>query len=354
MGDATKQPCADGVVSFLQQRGAHALKILGMLPETASSGYSVHVTRGGGGGDGTSTSTSVVAVLLLKEARPAHFDVSLVAASEQEAERVIVAALGGAGVGATTVCFGALDRTLLAALGRAAAQLGYRQTWREACRTWTCAEDGAAVAREAAAGCRPGGALPTAAATPAAAAAAAGAGAGAGADGGGGSPEHHGREQQARLVWLDGAAHAETVNEHWKYKSGTSLGVVRAMLAADQRQCPCVGVEVAVGAGRGGGAAAGSTEAADAWELVSWCCTYPYRAHGMLGTAEAHQRRGFARACAAAVTVLLLDTGSVPFTFIVDGNEASERLFAQLGFAPAPGHADWVGWARAEAGVVGE
>ena len=155
-------------------------------------------------------------------------------------------------------------------------------------------------------------------------------------------------------MWLDGAVHAETVNDHWKYKSGTSLGFVRAMLATDQRHCPCVGVEVAAGAGRGGGAAAGSAEAADVWELVSWCCTYPYGAHGMLGTAEAHQRRGFARVCAAAVTALLLDAGSVPFTFIVDGNEASERLFAQLGFVPSPGHADWVGWARAEAGVVVE
>ena len=110
-------------------------------------------------------------------------------------------------------------------------------------------------------------------------------------------------------MWLDGAVHAETVNDHWKYKSGTSLGFVRAMLATDQ--CPCVGVEVAAGAGRGGGAAAGSAEAADVWELVSWCCTYPYGAHGMLGTAEALELdlvlcSPLSRAIATAVDGLLL------------------------------------------------
>ena len=297
--------------SFLLGKGAHSLKVRGMLPSATSDGYTVHITRS------NDTSEGVEAVLLLRETRATHFDISLVAVSGAALERAVLSALGGGrcGSGSATFCFAAVDRLLLPALELAAVRLGCHTTWREPCRLWTCEGEGEDRVMAVAAGWRVGDVLPLPLLPAASAAAASTAAA-----------------STARLVWLRGNAHAASVNDHWKYKSATSIDTVRAMLAAG-RSCPCVGVEVRA--------------AEDApWTLASWCTCYGYKALGMLGTTAAHQRRGFARACAAAVAATLLEAGEPAFSYIVEGNVASEQLFAKLGFEAAPGYSDWVGWAR--------
>ncbi len=116
---------------------------------------------------------------------------------------------------------------------------------------------------------------------------------------------------------------AQYVNDTWKYRSATSLPMIKAMLDS----YPSVGIIHK-----------------ETGKLVSWMLTYEDGAIGMLYVDEEHRRRGLAR---ATVSLLLQkyfndknkcfciseETIDCPcFTYIVDSNDASLGLFASLGF----------------------
>ena len=43
----------------------------------------------------------------------------------------------------------------------------------------------------------------------------------------------------------------------------------------------------------------------------------------MLGTAERHRRKGYARVCAAAAVAMLAEAGEVPFAYVAQTNECA-------------------------------
>ncbi|KAK3272486.1 hypothetical protein CYMTET_19216 [Cymbomonas tetramitiformis] len=134
-------------------------------------------------------------------------------------------------------------------------------------------------------------------------------------------PDQLGNEDVTRLTVED----AELINEHWTYKSETSLELVRHLLRA--------------GAGGWGARVQG--------RLASWCLFYEDGAWGMMHTLEAYRRRGLGRRLVAAMLrEAQKDDAQLrkkPFCFIVEGNTASERLFTSLGFR----HVARVAWTGA-------
>lgn len=124
------------------------------------------------------------------------------------------------------------------------------------------------------------------------------------------------------------ATDATLCNARWTYASAASEEMIGRCIA---RGLGCVGIEA---------------DAADA--LCGWVLRYEDGALGMLHV-EPHARRlGLGRALVRRAAADIAATGKPCFAYIVDGNEASERLFAREGWTRA---ADvmWVGFGPREA-----
>ena len=79
-------------------------------------------------------------------------------------------------------------------------------------------------------------------------------------------------------------------------------------------------------------------------ELCAWVLQYEDGPLGMLFCLEEYRRKGFARALVERITKSLSDGGSSKaFSYIVDGNRASENLFLALGWERRC-DANWVGF----------
>ncbi|MFQ5914326.1 MAG: GNAT family N-acetyltransferase [Nitrospinota bacterium] len=65
---------------------------------------------------------------------------------------------------------------------------------------------------------------------------------------------------------------------------------------------------------------------------VAWALVHYDGSIGMVYTLEEHRRKGYARAVVSALVEERFRSGRAPFCFIVDGNQASVRLFQGLGF----------------------
>lgn len=128
-----------------------------------------------------------------------------------------------------------------------------------------------------------------------------------------------GLEHSACVVSLCPNKHAETVNNHWNYRSSHSLAMIKGMLAmaGTHPETGALGVEVQ-------------------GELVSWCLIYRYGALGMLFTKEGYRKRGYARYLVGALTLQLYQAGRLtapapppPFAYTSD---SSRELFRSLGY----------------------
>jgi len=125
------------------------------------------------------------------------------------------------------------------------------------------------------------------------------------------------------------ASDAPTLDSHWTYASATSLPMITAMVAA-------------------GGPGNVGVESADG-ELIGWIARYADGALGMLYVRDPFRRCGIASTLVAAAARALDEAGLPCFGYIVDGNVASEALFARLGWRRAA-DADWVSFVRAGEG----
>ena len=67
-------------------------------------------------------------------------------------------------------------------------------------------------------------------------------------------------------------------------------------------------------------------------EPVSWALTHHDGSIGMVFTLQEHRRKGFAKAVISMLVKKQILAGRMPYCFIVEGNEASQRLFEELGF----------------------
>jgi hypothetical protein len=106
-------------------------------------------------------------------------------------------------------------------------------------------------------------------------------------------------------------ADAEKVNDLWAFKSEFSLPFVTRLIASH----PSIGICKEEG------------------ELVSWIVIYDYSAIGMMFTVESHRRKGLGECCARALLARWPHGKlGLPFCYIVQGNTASEKLYAKLGF----------------------
>jgi GNAT superfamily N-acetyltransferase len=117
-------------------------------------------------------------------------------------------------------------------------------------------------------------------------------------------------------------ADAALVDERWTYRSASSLDMIRSMIGTG---VGCFGVEDASGS------------------LCGWVCRYLDGPIGMLWVEEASRRHGYARQLLAHARRTLEEAGAPCFAYIVDGNVASETLFAREDWARVE-DADWVGF----------
>ena len=118
---------------------------------------------------------------------------------------------------------------------------------------------------------------------------------------------------------------APLVDARWTYRSETSLEErVRPMIRAG---LGCVGVE-------------------EAGVLQAWILRYQDGPLGMLWVEPHARRRGFGRRLVAQARRELEAASRPCFAFIVDGNTASEQLFAGEGWERVD-DADWVGFGPA-------
>jgi len=122
---------------------------------------------------------------------------------------------------------------------------------------------------------------------------------------------------------------AQIINDNWKYKSDSSLAMIKLMLQNN----PSAGIIATKNGGN-----------VDSGELVGWILSYDDGAVGMLFILEEHRRKGLAQ----KVLKLLLDKTQkrrslqlqkgeknsidYDYCYIVNGNEASESLFLGMGF----------------------
>lgn len=67
-------------------------------------------------------------------------------------------------------------------------------------------------------------------------------------------------------------------------------------------------------------------------EPVSWALTHHDGSIGIVFTLQEHRRKGYAKAAISMLVKKQLLAGRTPYCFIVEGNEASKRLFEELGF----------------------
>lgn len=118
---------------------------------------------------------------------------------------------------------------------------------------------------------------------------------------------------------------AGLVNSNWEYKSVLSINMVREMINSND-WC-ALGVEE-----RSSG------------ELCAWILQYQDGPLGMLFCQEDYRRRGLSRALVSKSTETILSKeNEMVFSYIVDGNKASESLFLSLGWKRFSG-TNWVGY----------
>lgn len=67
-------------------------------------------------------------------------------------------------------------------------------------------------------------------------------------------------------------------------------------------------------------------------EPVAWALIHYDGSIGMVYTLQEHRRKGYAKAVVSVLAEKRLLAGRTPYCFIVEGNEASEGLFEELGF----------------------
>jgi DTW domain-containing protein YfiP/ribosomal protein S18 acetylase RimI-like enzyme len=104
------------------------------------------------------------------------------------------------------------------------------------------------------------------------------------------------------------------VDARWEHSSATSLSRIHRLVAEPRRAT--LGVE------RGGALVASALQGEDG-------------ALGMLHVAEAHRRRGYGEALVAEAAGMIKAGGVRTFAYVLDGNFASEALFAKLGWVRA-------------------
>ena len=109
-----------------------------------------------------------------------------------------------------------------------------------------------------------------------------------------------------------------TIDSTWKYRSAHSLDMIRKMVAAPNQ--PQVGVRESKGG-----------------KLVAWVMCYGDKSIGMMYTLPEHRSKGLGKAVAARVVELyrchFTEGSGDPYCYIVDGNEASLKVYEKgLGF----------------------
>eukprot|EP00898_Chlorokybus_atmophyticus_P001724 jgi/Chlat1/2552/Chrsp175S02406 len=75
--------------------------------------------------------------------------------------------------------------------------------------------------------------------------------------------------------------------------------------------------------------------------LVAWALTYAYGALGMVHTLEEYRRKGLAKAAVVALAEAQLASGMTPYVWVDISNNASRKMFMQLGFVQ-DGLCHWV------------
>ena len=121
---------------------------------------------------------------------------------------------------------------------------------------------------------------------------------------------------------------AQLVNDTWKYRSASSLAMIKDML----RNSPFAAVVHT-----------------DSRKLVSWMLTYDDGSLGMLYVDSEHRRRGLGRCTVCLLlaeherqTTNAADTDP-KFTYVVDSNVASLGMIAQVGFTRVS-DCSWMGF----------
>ena len=155
-------------------------------------------------------------------------------------------------------------------------------------------------------------------------------------DGGNGAEDCHQREETPRwssrsasLDLGDGAtlrplrfSDAPFVVSRWPYSSEKSLELTRHQIEANS--AVCLGVE-----------RRNDDNGGDNHELCAFILRYHNGALGMLHVEESCRRRGYGSALLSEATRVLENRGEPRQAFIVDGNRASEALFAKQGWIRA-------------------
>lgn len=119
--------------------------------------------------------------------------------------------------------------------------------------------------------------------------------------------------------FLDAGEDAHLVNDNWTYGSAATFTYVEASIANFPSTCV-----------RFDG------------KPVAWAVGHDDGSFGMVYVMESHRRRGLARSCIVRMIAALRERGHPrPHVFIVNGNGASETLFARLGFTPGP-EVSWI------------
>ena len=127
--------------------------------------------------------------------------------------------------------------------------------------------------------------------------------------------------RKTRTVLPDGAilrslepTDAPLVDSWWEYKSAKSLPLVMRRIALD-RGVACLGIEIP-----------------EDGSLVACIMRYDGGILGMLHVEEAYRRRGYGSALLRQATKALQERNEERVAFIVDGNHASEAVFASVGW----------------------
>lgn len=115
---------------------------------------------------------------------------------------------------------------------------------------------------------------------------------------------------------------AAYVDSRWPFRSGKSLVMIERQILADGLNTTKYGSSTCLGIAFEDG-------------LVACVIRHRNGSLGILHVDEDHRRMGLGEALLDAATGALLARNESPFAFIVDGNGASEALFAKAGWAKA-------------------
>ena len=141
------------------------------------------------------------------------------------------------------------------------------------------------------------------------------------------------------------ASEAHFVNDNWKYKSALSLPMMR--YAVENRPSSCVAVKDKV-------------QEEEEEELASFLITRQDGAMSCLYTLEKYRGKGYASVAARDLALKIIEKNQnsnldadmknymVPYCYIVNGNDASEKCFSKLGFEKLDTEISWFLIAPAE------